>query len=114
MKNIFIFLAGMFLVSMTAQAQVEPDTLSNVREGNPQVVAPKLVQDQGYTKDMIRVKAADIPAAVQLALKGNEYNGWEDASLFKSKSGDVYRIEMKDGDMTKTYRFDRRGKRIKE
>lgn len=114
MKTVLILFAGVFLVNMTVQAQVEPDTIANVREGNPQVVAPKLVQEQGYTTDMIRVKAADVPAAVQQALKGTEYKGWENTNLFRSKSGDLYLIEMKDGDMTKTYRFDRRGKPIKE
>jgi hypothetical protein len=118
MKNLKItlpFVAGMFLVSMScAFAQVATDTTENMREGNPQVIEPQLEQSTNYTKDMVRIKAADVPKPVQQALQLPLYKGWENAALYRSKSSDMYLVEMKDGDMTKTYRFDRNGKPIKE
>lgn len=112
-KNILPLVAGMFLVSISVSfAQV--DTTQAVREGNPQVADPQLEQSTNYTKDMIKIKAADVPKPVQQALQSTEYKGWENAPIYRSKSSDMYLVEMKDGDKTKTYRFDRNGKPIKE
>jgi hypothetical protein len=115
-KNIFSLIAGMLLMSITVSfAQVATDTTRNVIEGNPQIFEPQLEQTSDYnTKDMKQIKAADVPKPVQQALQRAEYKGWEDAAIYRSKSSDMYLVEMKDGDRTKTYRFDRNGKPIKE
>ncbi|HEY5749205.1 MAG TPA: hypothetical protein VIU12_24220 [Chryseolinea sp.] len=114
-KNTLSLLAGMFLMSVTVSfAQVATDTTQNVREGNPQMSEPQFEESTNYTKDMVKIKAADVPKPVQQALQSTEYKGWENAAIYRSKSSDMYLVEMKDGDKTKTYRFDRNGKPIKE
>lgn len=115
MKTALYLVAGMFLMSISVSiAQVTTDTTQVVREGNPQIVEPQLEQSMNYTKDMVKIKASDVPKPVQQALQGTEYKGWENAAIYRSKSSDMYLVEMKNGDMTKTYRFDRNGKPIKE
>jgi len=114
-KPILSLFAGMFLMSISVSfAQVTNDTTQVVREGNPQIAEPQLEQSTNYTKDMVKIKATDVPKPVQQALQSTEYKGWENAALYRSKSSDMYLVEMKDGDKTKTYRFDRNGKPIKE
>lgn len=111
-KSVLSLVAGMFLMSITVS--FAQDTTQVVREGNPQIAEPQLEQSTNYTKDMVKIKAADVPKPVQQALQSTEYKGWENAAIYRSKSSDMYLVEMKDGDKTKTYRFDRNGKPIKE
>lgn len=114
MKKIPYLFAGIFVMSLSVSVAQIADTTEVIREGNPQVIEPQLAQSTNYTKDMVRIKAADVPKPVQQALQSAMYKGWENAALYRSKSSDMYLVEMKDGDMTKTYRFDRNGKPIKE
>lgn len=111
-KSVLSLVVGMFLMSITVS--FAQDTTQVVREGNPQIAEPQLEQSTNYTKDMVKIKAADVPKPVQQALQSTEYKGWENAAIYRSKSSDMYLVEMKDGDKTKTYRFDRNGKPIKE
>jgi len=115
MKKIYHLAVVLLTLSTSPSwAQVTADSSQLVREGAPQIPYPPLEQTPNYTKDLVRIKAADMPRPVQQALQSTEYKGWENAALYRSKSSDMYVVEMKDGDKTKTYRFDANGKPIKE
>ena len=47
------------------------------------------------------------------ALKGSDYKG-QSKTFYRSKKGDEYAVEIKDGNTTHTYRFDKQGKAIND
>jgi hypothetical protein len=50
---------------------------------------------------------------MQNALKGEDYQG-ESKTFYKSKDGESYAVEIKDGNITQTYRFNKQGKAIND
>ena len=53
------------------------------------------------------------PASMVNALKGSDYKG-QSKTFYRSKKGDEYAVEIKDGNTTHTYRFDKQGKPIND
>ncbi|HEY9006341.1 hypothetical protein [Ohtaekwangia sp.] len=117
MNKLAVFFSAMLTfsaASVMAQSSVaEPDsTRDPVRQGDP---APDNVPSQtSYTKDMVRIKHQDIPVALRKTLSADTYKGWENANLYKDKSGNVYLLEFQDPLKTRLYKFDRNGKLVKE
>jgi hypothetical protein len=68
-----------------------------------------------YVKDMAKINATEVPAPLRSTLQGTPYTGWENATIFRSKNGDMYLVEMSDeNDRRKAYRFDSNGKLVKD
>ena len=114
MKKTKIILAGALCILASAgfAQQPELDTAQNpVRQGDPTVTqTPEQVQDNSL-RDMVKISDSEIPESLQNALKGSDYKG-ESKTFYKSKSGDEYAVEIKDGNITQIYRFDKQGKPI--
>jgi hypothetical protein len=117
MNKFAVFLSAMLTfgaASVMAQSPVaEPDsTRDPIRQGDP---APDNAPSQtSYTKDMVRIKHQDIPVALRKTLSADTYKGWENANLYKDKSGNIYMLEFQDPLKTRLYKFDRNGKLVKE
>ena len=70
--------------------------------------------DQNYAKDMSKIKASEIPANLKTTLQGSDYKGWENANIYKSKTGDAYVVEIMTDGKPKAHRFDATGKAVKD
>lgn len=66
-----------------------------------------------YQNEMIRLKQDEIPEAVKQTLKNDVFKGWESGTMFKSPDGEIYLLEMGEGDRAKVYRFDSHGKAVR-
>jgi hypothetical protein len=117
MKEWRLFLFSLLcLLGSAAYAQESSDldtTQSPVKQTDPaENQSPEEVRDNGL-RDMVKISENEIPASLQNALKGNDYKG-ESKTFYRSKDGDSYAVEIKDGNITQTYRFDKQGKPIND
>lgn len=116
MKSIKLLMAGALCMLLSAGYAQESDldTAQNpVRQGDPAVrQSPDQIQDNGL-RDMKKISESEIPESMQNALKGSDYKG-ESKTFYKSKDGDAYAVEIKDGNITQVYRFDKQGKPIND
>jgi hypothetical protein len=117
MKKFMTFLISVLIIGIAAaNAQSpapEPDTLKEVKQTDPE--AKNLPQDNQYTKDHVKITSGEIPAEVKRTLEsGTQFQGWERGTFYKSKSGNLYTLEITKGDTTRTYRFDSSGKPVNE
>lgn len=67
------------------------------------------------TTEMQPIAASDLPAAVTASLQSQDYSGWTVSNAFKKeKDGKtIYKVELKNGEETKTVKFDADGNMIK-
>lgn len=117
MKKIKLILAGtlcMLWSTSFAQESSGLDTANNpVRQGDPAVrQSPEQIQENTL-RDMKEISESEIPESMQNALKGEDYAG-ESKTFYKSKDGKSYAVEIKDGNITQTYRFTKQGKPIND
>lgn len=104
----------LFLSASFAQESTVLDTTQNpVRQGDPAVrQSPEQIKDNTL-RDMVEISESEIPGSMQNALKGDNYQG-ESKTFYKSKDGKSYAVEIKDGNITQTYRFNEQGKPIND
>lgn len=98
MKRSILILAAVFFMSLTA-AYAQRDTTET---------APSV----DYTKDLVKIKAGDLPQPVQEALAAPMYQGWETGEIYRSQTSDQYMIRFGDATTPKTFYFDPKGKPI--
>lgn len=117
MKTIRFIMAGTFCLAMSvafAQESSGLDTAKHpVRQGDPAVrQSPEQIKENTL-RDMVEIPESEIPSTMQNALKGEDYQG-ESKTFYKSKDGESYAVEIKDGNITQTYRFNKQGKAIND
>lgn len=105
MKKIILILAGSLCLSTAAvQAQDVPQDTTRQSE-----------QSQNYRKDMVKIQASEIPTSLRTTLQDAQYQGWEKATIFRSKANDMYFVEMKDASgKMKVHKFDASGKAVRD
>jgi hypothetical protein len=75
----------------------------------------QVLKDQAnFKKDMIVIPSADVPASLRSTLQGTQYKGWENGTIYRNQTSDMFMVEMRHGNQTKIYRFDQNGKAIKD
>ena len=100
-KNILMLAAVLCLGTVTLRAQEVPKADTTIQ--------------QNYRKDMTKIQASEIPASLKTTLQDAQYKGWEQGTVYKSKNGDMYVVELNDANnRMQTYRFDANGKPIKD
>ena len=62
--------------------------------------------------DKTKIKAEELPEAVKKSLEAAEYKGWLINTAYHVKSTDTYEVELKNGAETKSFKFDKEGKKI--
>jgi hypothetical protein len=114
MKKLLITGAFSLLLAAAYAQEAVGDTAQNpVRQGDPAVTqSSDEVRDNGL-RDMEKISESEIPASLMNALKGQDYKG-QSKTFYRSKKGDEYAVEIKDGNITNTYRFDKQGKPIND
>ncbi|HEY5748633.1 MAG TPA: hypothetical protein VIU12_21330 [Chryseolinea sp.] len=113
MKKITLFFASaLFLGATSLYAQSQDSTATHDKSSKTQssTSSSRDDQSQNYTKNMSKIQSSEVPANLRTTLQGTQYKGWEKGTIYRSKNNDGYAIEFKDGNKTKTYRFDGEGK----
>jgi hypothetical protein len=114
MKKTLLFLASVLFAGTTAIYAQSQDTTStqdrSAKSKSSSASTRQQEQSQNYTKDMTKIQSSDIPADLRTTLQGAQYKGWENGTFYRSKNNDGYAVEIKNGNKSKTYRFDANGK----
>jgi len=121
MKKLMVVGAGMLLATAVAYAQV--DTTSTQQSSRPQQSTPQVTpqqqdESQNYSKDqidskhMVRVQPSDVPKTLKRTLEAPEYQGWENAALYRDKRNNNYILQIQNGGKMRTHRFGPDGKPI--
>jgi hypothetical protein len=73
-------------------------------------------QPSTQMKDMTALKSTEIPATLRESLQAPQYKGWDASTskIYRNQTSDLYVVQIQDGTMTKTYRFDKEGKPIND
>src|ERR1041384_6366356 len=114
MKKIAMIAAGMLFMGVAAvQAQ---DTTSFKKSDSTSLQQPTQRQGSQSTqlRDMTSLKSTEIPANLRETLQAPQYQGWDASTskIYRNQTSDLYVVQIQDGTMTKTYRFDKNGKPI--
>jgi hypothetical protein len=110
-KIISIAALSMFLCTAYAQESDVDTTKNPIRQTDPSPRQTPEEMQNNDLRDMIRITPKDIPPSMENALKGDDYSG-ESKTFYRSNSGDSYLVEIRDGNITHTYRFDAEGKPV--
>ena len=117
MKTKKLILLGTFCAFAAvgyAQETSDRDTAQNpVRQGDPAVrQSPDEIQDNGL-RDMVKITEKDIPEEMENSMKGEGFTG-DSKTFYRSEDGNEFAVEIKDGNTTQVYRFDKQGKPIND
>jgi len=82
-----------------------------VKQGDPAVRQSSEEIQQDALRDMVKIGANDLPAELKKTLKQADYNG-ETKTFYKHKKNEEYAVEIKKGEITSYYLFDKHGKPI--
>lgn len=115
MKTYLLFFIAVLIAGVAASSAQspapEPDTLKEVKQTDPEPKNIPQEDDANYSKDQVRITSKQIPAAVIRTLESDiQYEGWETATIYKNKAGNVFTVEIRNGDTTRTFRFDAAGR----
>jgi hypothetical protein len=115
MKKIMMIASAMLLGGIVAvQAQ---DTTSFKKQDTTSLQQPSQAQQPStQLKDMTALQPTEIPANLRETLQGSQYKGWDASTskIYRNQTSDLYVVQIQDGTMTKTYRFDKNGKPIND
>ncbi len=62
--------------------------------------------------EKVKIKTEELPDAVQTALKGQDFTGWEITSAYKHTETGTFEVELKNAAEVKTVKFDKDGNTI--
>jgi hypothetical protein len=138
MKKIWITVAGSLFIALAANAQQRSDTTKtttttttehstgyrnqpNQSESGTQSETSTIQgksgtqgqQDQSYSwrdEDRMSVSKDELPAGLVQTLKSDQYEGWENATIYRNKTSDDYMLVLQENGTTKTFYFDKEGK----
>ena len=113
MKKLMLLCAGFMLVGLIAANAQSSDTTKRPAKA-PTTQSPQQSNQMTQKKDLIKVQTAEVPAPLRKTLEDPMYVGWENSTIWRNKTTDEYTIELMSGTTTKTYRFDKTGKPIKD
>jgi hypothetical protein len=108
MKKLMFIVAGMLFMATATFAQDSTQVQPTPSPTTPEQTTQSPSQD--YTKDMMKIKSTDLPDAVKQTLAAPQYQGWENAPMYRSKNNDMYVLEIGAGTEAKTFRFGADGK----
>ncbi len=117
MKPVKLILASTMAIAAFAVNAQDTTKLTTPPPVPQDQTAPQsqVLKDQAnFKKDMIVIPSAEVPASLRSTLQGSQYKGWENGTIYRNQSSDMFMVEMRDGDQTRIYRFDQNGKAIKD
>jgi len=114
MKKLMLLCAGFMLVGLIAVNAQSSDTTKRPSKAPATQPTPQQSNQMTQKKDLVRVQTAEVPASLRKTLADPMYVGWETSTIWRNKTTDEYTVELPSGTTTKTYRFDKAGKPIKD
>ena len=117
MKPVKLILATTMAIAAFAVCAQDTTKLNTPPPVKQDQTAPQnqAQKDQAnFKKDMIVIPAAEVPASLRSTLQGAQYKGWENGTIYRNQSSDMFMVEMRDGNQARIYRFDQNGKAIKD
>jgi hypothetical protein len=115
MKKVILSLAGMMMFGVVC-VNAQTDSVQTAPE-HPTMQQPPAEGSPSTSyrsEDKVRVPASQVPTALRQTLKSSKYTGWENSTVYLNKSTNEYSVDLMDGNVLKTYRFDQNGKAIEE
>ena len=107
----------LLLLAIAACTSVVANAQSAQEKGDTTTQAPyenKVNNEYRKQDGMVVVQEQDIPQSLKSTLKHSRYRGWETGELLRSADGKTYELRMTTGENPKVYRFDAKGKPVKE
>jgi len=117
MKKLMLLCASCMLVGLIAANAQSSDTTKRPSKATTEPAQQQPQQQSNQMtqkKDLVKVQSTDVPASLRKTLEDPMYVGWENSTIWRNKTTDEYTIEVLSGNTTKTYRFDKAGKPIKD
>jgi hypothetical protein len=119
MKKLMMIAAGaLFVGTVAVQAQDTTSFKKTDSTSLSQEQQPATQQQPGSIKlkDMTALKSTEIPATLRETLQAPQYKGWDASTskIYRNQTSDLYVVQIQDGTMTKSYRFDKDGKPIND
>ena len=115
MKKLMLLCAGFMLTGFIAVNAQSSDTTKRPSKAVTTQPTPQQPSNQmTQKKDMVQVQTAEVSASLRKTLEDPMYVGWENSTIWRNKTTNEYTIELLSGNTTKTYRFDKSGKPIKD
>jgi hypothetical protein len=105
MKKIWLTIAGSLfiaLASVNAQDRSSSDTTGKEQTSE--------YQYQWRDADREAINREDLPSALVETLEGGQYQGWENATIYRNKNSNDYMLVIQDNGTTRTFYFDKEGK----
>src|SRR3954463_10664287 len=102
MKKSILMVAGMLMIGVAVNAQTD-STLNSGQAGQSSTMQKSNDGNQYRSENRVRVPSSQIPASLRQSLKGSEYKGWENSTIYMDKTTGDYFYESN----SKTYRFDK-------
>jgi hypothetical protein len=63
-------------------------------------------------EEKVKIKPEELPAAVRTTLESEDYTGWTIDSAYKYSVSGTYEVQMKNGDESRVFKFDKDGNKI--
>lgn len=109
MKKLFFTIASlMFVAVVSVNAQDAAKTETEKSEVTTTETSTVVAQEK------TKIKAEELPQAVQTTLAGDTYKGWEVVNAYILKDKNQYEVELKNGAENKTFKFSADGKVVTE
>jgi hypothetical protein len=113
MKKIMLTLAGALFIGVAA---VNAQDTTRTKSDPTQTPAQQSIKQPGtqnsVPKGYSMIKSDGLPSSLRTTLQGNEYYGWESGTVYQNKANNQYLVQVGTGPESKTYYFDRDGKRV--
>jgi hypothetical protein len=105
MKKIWLTIAGSLVFALAVNAQDRSSDTTGT--GSTQ---SSEYQYQWRDEDREQVRREDLPSGLVETLEGTQYEGWENATIYRNKSSNDYMLVIQDNGLTRTFYFDQEGK----
>jgi hypothetical protein len=113
MKKVILTLTGMLMFGVMC-VNAQTDSVNQTTPEHPSMQQPSQESTQYSAGQRVRVPASQVPTSLRQTLKGSQYSGWENSTIYLDKSTNEYSLDMMDNNNLKTYRFDQNGKAISD
>lgn len=109
MTHARLFLAAIAI--MFGSASFGQDTTATVvKQGDPVIQQSPEEMQRSMLQDMVKITSKQIPEGVKEAVSSSDFKGQK--TYFKHKKKDEYAVEVKEGEISSIYFFDKMGKEL--
>ncbi len=77
-----------------------------------EIAQPAQAATEVAQEEKVKITADELPAAVKTTLESEDYKGWTIGQAYHHKTADLYEVELKNGAESKTFKFNKDGKKV--